>query len=319
MGLFPLLVQAFPQGFHILASLFPTIFTAAAIRRRRKPWGNVYDSLTGQPVDLAIVRVFNETNDRLVATKVTDENGRFNFLLNKGKYYVKVVKSGFSFPPKISKLKAEQLATRFGPQSDIYFGQSFVIGEDDTNLNLNIAIDPKIATLSFNTRLLMWTKNGLDWFLIALSYFAIPLMLMGAAFASIATVVIPSKFNLYMSGAYALLLVAYLITSRIKATRVGIVFNAKTRRPIIGATVLIFDKEYNAIREIKTTDQHGHFAILAQKGQYYLTVHAQGYKFPSKEYKFKKGDKKLGTLYLGQTIHNKKAGFVNVSIPIDKS
>lgn len=318
LGIFPLLVQAFPQGFHILASLFPTVFTAAAVRRRRKPWGNVYDSFSNKPVDLAVVRVFNAVNDRLVATKVTDENGRFNFLLAKGKYYVTVTKSGFSFPPKISKLKASQLSTRFGPQGDIYFGQSFVIGEDDTNLNLNIALDPKLSTLSTGTKLMMWIKNGFDWLLIAISYFVIPLMLFGAVFAAIATYIIPSRFNFYMSGTYVVLLVAYLISSRIKAIRLGIVFNAKSRRPVANATVLIFDKEYSAIREIKTTDEHGHFAILAQKGQYYLTVHAKGYKFPSKDFKFQKGDKKLGTLYLGQTINNKKADFINVSIPIDK-
>ncbi len=99
----------------------------------------------------------------------------------------------------------------------------------------------------------------------------------------------------------------------------GIVLNAKSRRPIVGATVLIFDKEYNAIREIKTTDQHGHFAILAQKGQYYLTVHASGYKFPSKDFKFQKRDKKLGHIYFGETLNNKKPTFINVSIPLDKN
>jgi 5-hydroxyisourate hydrolase-like protein (transthyretin family) len=312
------LVQAFPQGFQALASLFPAIFTAAAVRRRRKPWGIVYDSITGKPVDLAVVRVFNESNDKLVATKVTDQNGRFNFLLARGKYYVTVTKAGYIFPPKISKLKAYQLSTRFGPQSDIYFGQPFVIGADDTNVNLNIGLDHKTRNLSLANKTIIWVKNGLDWFLIGLSYFAVPLMILGAIFASLAVVVAPSTFHLVLSGFYVLLLIAYLIGSRIQAARIGTVFDSISKKPIAKATVSIFDKEYNAIREIKTTDQNGRFAILAQRGQYYLTVQAKGYKFPSKEFSYQKKDKKLGHIYLGETINNKKPGFVSVHIPLDK-
>lgn len=318
LGLLPLLVQAFPQGFHVLASLFPAIFTATATRRRRKPWGIVYDSFTEKPIDLAVVRVFSEENDRLVATKVTDQNGRFSFILQKGKYYIKVNKVGYIFPPKISKLKASQLSTRFGPQSDIYFGQSFVVGANDTNINLNIGLDPKIINLSFGYKLLLNLKNGFDWFLIALSYISAPLMLSGAVLASITTVIIPSTFNLYMCGFYGLILVGYLISHRIQTTRLSFIFDSKNRKPIPNATVSIFDKEYNSIREIKTTDQQGHFTILAQKGQYYLTVQAKGYKFPAKDFKFLKSDKKLGQIYFGETINNKKASFVNVSIPMEK-
>ncbi|MFA6492841.1 MAG: YCF48-related protein [Patescibacteria group bacterium] len=318
LGLFPLLVQAFPQGFQALASLFPAIFTAAAVRRRRKPWGIVYDSLTGKPVDLAIIRAFDVKTKRLVATKVTNENGRFHFLLSKGNYYVTVTKAGYTFPPKISKFKASQLATRFGPQGDIYFGQSFVIESDDTNINLSIGLEPKISTLSFKLKLAIWLKNGTDWFLIALSYFAVPLMIIGAILTSLTVVVIQSKFNLYLSGFYAILLIAYLVSSRIRATRLGLIFDSRTREPIAGATVLIIDKEYDVIREIKTTDQSGHFAILAQRGQYRLTAYASGYKFPAKEFKLQKSDKRLGTIYFGQTVNNKKAGFVNVGIPLDR-
>lgn len=318
LGLLPLLVQAFPQGFHLLASLFPALFTAAAARRRRKPWGSAFDSLTGKPIDLAIVRIFNADNNRLVSTKVTDQNGRFNFLLNKGRFYIRVTKPGYSFPPKMSKIKASQISTRFGPESDIYLGQPFVINKDGSNINLNISLDPKIKKQETNLKIKMWLKNGFDWFLISLSYVAIPMMLIGAFFASFATVIIPSKFNIYMSGIYMVLLIAYLITNRFRKARLGFVFDSKTKKPITGATVSIFDKEYNAIREIKATDKNGNFGILARTGQYYLTVDAPGYTFPSKKITALKEDKKLGKFYFDETLKFRKAGFINVSIPLDK-
>lgn len=302
-----------------LASVIPTLFTAAMIKRRRKPWGIVYDSLTNKPIELVIVRVFNLKNDRLIATKVTDQNGRFNFLLANGRYYITVTKTGYNFPPYISKLKMHELATRIGPQSDIYYGQSFTISHDDTNVNLNICLDPKLSTLTLNTKLNIWLKNGFDWFLIALSYLSQPLMIFGAVFDAVNTVIIPSKLNLYLSGFYIVILVFFLASHRLQKIRLGFVFDSETKKPIAGATVAIFDKEYSAIKQIEFTDKHGHFSMLAQKGNYYLTVQAANYEFPSKLLKFQKSNRKIGGLYFGETINNKKAAYVNFSIPLDKS
>lgn len=60
-----------------------------------KPFGKVMDQV-GRPVPLSVVRIFEEEKNLLLSTKVTDEEGRFNFLLSPGKYYLTCSKSGFA-------------------------------------------------------------------------------------------------------------------------------------------------------------------------------------------------------------------------------
>jgi len=304
------LLQAIPQAFHVFASLFPTLFTAAVARRKRKPWGIVFDALTGQPIDFAIVRAFEARTGRLVQTKVTDENGRFSLLLAKGDYYVTVAKSGFIFPMRIPKIKAIQLTTRFGPEADIYLGQVFSIKTDDTNINLNIPLDPVLSEPSLKLKARLWLKNIFDWSLISLSYASLPCLLIGAVLAALANLVHQSTFNLCVSAFYIVLLSVYLAVRRIQKFRIGFVFDSKTKKPIPKAVISVFDKEYKSIRDVKITDSHGHFSILLQKGQYYLTFSAKGYRFPSK---IAKGD-----YYFGETIKIKTPTFLNVSVPLDK-
>ena len=310
LGLLPLIAQAIPQAFHVFASVFPMLFTAAVARRKRKPWGIVFDSLTGKPIDFAIVRAFEAETGQLVQTKVTDENGRFNLLLSRGDYYVKVSKPGFIFPARIPKLKATQLTTRFGPEADIYLGQAFTIKNDDTNINLNIPLDPILSGSSLKLKARLWFKNAFDWFLISLSYASLPLLIIGAFLAALATLITESKLNLFISAFYIVLLSVYLVARRIQKVKLGFVFDSETGQPIPKAVISIFDKEYRGIKDVKVTDNHGHFSVLLQKGQYYLTVSAKGYRFPSK---IAQGD-----YYFGKTINIKRPAFLNVSIPLDR-
>lgn len=61
-----------------------------------KPFGTVRSGKNNSPLPLAVVRIFNEDQNRLLATKVTDAEGRFNLLLAPGRYYATCIKSGFS-------------------------------------------------------------------------------------------------------------------------------------------------------------------------------------------------------------------------------
>ena len=60
-----------------------------------KPFGKVLDQTTQAPLSLAVVRIFAQEKNMLLATKATDEQGRFNFLVAPGKYYLTCFKSGY--------------------------------------------------------------------------------------------------------------------------------------------------------------------------------------------------------------------------------
>lgn len=60
-----------------------------------KPFGKVIDENTQKPLDLVVVRIFDEKRNILLATQVTDFEGRFSFLLSPGQYYITASKTGF--------------------------------------------------------------------------------------------------------------------------------------------------------------------------------------------------------------------------------
>ena len=91
------------------------------IRHLIKPLGKVIDETTGEVLPLTVVRIFEEEKNWLLATKVTDEEGHFNFLLAPGKYYLTCSRAGYAtfrsdsivisktgFPPLNVKLQRAQ-------------------------------------------------------------------------------------------------------------------------------------------------------------------------------------------------------------------
>ena len=78
-------------------------------RKKRKGWGVVYNSLSKLPVDLAIVRLYDEATNRLIQTRVTDKEGRFAFFTKPGQYKIAVSKQGFNFPSNYLQNKREDI------------------------------------------------------------------------------------------------------------------------------------------------------------------------------------------------------------------
>lgn len=60
-----------------------------------RSYGRVLSKESGEPVPLAVVRLFNVKENWLMGTHVTDQLGRFNFLIDPGSYYVTVARDRF--------------------------------------------------------------------------------------------------------------------------------------------------------------------------------------------------------------------------------
>ncbi len=80
----PALVSNSMQFYHYLNHIISWLLSLFGLKRRRKPWGVVYDSITKRPVDLAVVRLIDQKTKKLVETGVTDAQGRFSFLATPG-------------------------------------------------------------------------------------------------------------------------------------------------------------------------------------------------------------------------------------------
>ncbi|MFA6919394.1 MAG: Ig-like domain-containing protein, partial [Patescibacteria group bacterium] len=57
-----------------------TEFIPWLFKRKRKGWGVVYNSITKAPIDLAVIRFYDNTTKKLIQSKITDKQGRYIFL-----------------------------------------------------------------------------------------------------------------------------------------------------------------------------------------------------------------------------------------------
>ena len=67
---------------------FYFIFRKLAIPAKPKNWGIVYDEANKKPVSRVVARLFNLRFNKLVATQITDNRGRYSFLAGDDNYYV---------------------------------------------------------------------------------------------------------------------------------------------------------------------------------------------------------------------------------------
>lgn len=60
-----------------------------------RSWGEIRDAKTGQPIGLAVVRIYDMSSGLVVGTRVTNRQGQFTALVAPGQYYIIVIKSGY--------------------------------------------------------------------------------------------------------------------------------------------------------------------------------------------------------------------------------
>ncbi|MFA5799182.1 MAG: fibronectin type III domain-containing protein [Patescibacteria group bacterium] len=252
------------SAFNFLA-YFQYLFTQPILifgRRRKKKWGFVYNSLSKQPVDLAVVRLVHFESRLVVQTMVTDRFGRFRFLVKQGDYYVEVVKPGYTFPSAYLKDKTEDV-----DYVDLYHGGKFAFSGDGV-IALTIPLDPVAMEetpkgVLFRSFLHLLRKS-----------FAIS----GIVLGSIILVVRPSIVNLLL---LILQFVLYFLFKRlgapVKPRKWGTVIDAKTHKPVANAIVRIFDKKFNKLLEMQVTGARGAYGFFVRRNIYFLTVDKLGY------------------------------------------
>ena len=253
-------------SFFNFATYFQYFFTQPFVfifRRRRRKWGVVYNSLTKQPVDLAIVRLYNKDTNRLVQSRVTDRQGRFNFLVSPGMYHLVVMKPGFTFPSQYLKDKTEDVT-----YLDLYHGEEITVTEGRADITVNIPIDSEVKEQPAMRIIVVHYLRKLQYWL---AFAAVPL-------AIIAAIISPGALTFAMLGFHSLMFILFRRLGYQKPPKNwGIIYDKKTRKPLGRAITRIYDKQYNKLLETRVTDDHGRYAFLVDKNVYYVTAEKVGY------------------------------------------
>lgn len=105
------------------------------IKKRHKPWGVVFDSITKQPLDPVYLKLV-DIEKKTMATCFTDIDGRYGFLVEPGHYHIIAEKTHYVFPS--SKLNSKE---RDEVYTDLYYGNYIEIKEFGQVISKNIPMD----------------------------------------------------------------------------------------------------------------------------------------------------------------------------------
>ncbi len=129
-------IRSLTDLYLVLSRIIGALFGFFGIRRKNKPWGTVYDSVTKRPIDPAYVRVLEANTNKEVNVAITDIDGRYGFLLSPGKYLIKTGKTNYVFPStKLMGRNHDEL------YANLYFGEVINVTEQEV-VNKNIPLDP---------------------------------------------------------------------------------------------------------------------------------------------------------------------------------
>ena len=267
---------------------FQFLFTQPLLlfaRRRKQGWGVVYNSITKNPVDLAVVRVYRADTKKLVGTKVTDKNGRYEFILKPGRYIIEVQKKKYKFPSSLLEKKETD-----NVYHGLYYGAEIEVKEKDA-VALPIPLDPhQVKVLDKKERRINVGRKVqfiLTW--------------IAPTTAVVSFVISPSiKFAALIVAQFAL----YFLFNRLaiggKPKSWGIIKDSEVKRPLSRAVVRVFDTKFNKLLETQVTDSKGRYAFLVGNSQYYVTAEKPGY-YAKRSDIFNLEGKDTG--YLAENLH----------------
>ncbi len=305
-------LTAIPQTFHFAAYGLTALLQVAHLRRRKKPWGVVFDSLSGKRISTAIVRLYETKTKKLMDTKVTDADGRFSFNAPAETYHCTVSKEGYQFPATFFPRDTVNPSTL--PYSDRYLGQSFTLKEDRSNISLVIPIDPKNPNWTFFIKLKVTFRQFVSLLESTISYTTIPFLLVGGVLSLVSYAIKPDLKAFLVLLIYALILIFFLIRKFFKDNRQLFVYDSDTGKPIAKAVIMIFDQESKMLKSTLITNELGKALILLQKGNYEIKIDYQGYIF-SQNPKIKS---KFARVLTKSDINIRNTSFLHISIPMKK-
>ncbi len=233
-------------------------------RRKRKGWGQVYDTLTRNPVDLALVRLLDFKTNKVVQSRVTDKEGRYVFFADPGTYRIEVNKNEFRFPSVLLQDVQED-----GPFTDIYHGEPITVTADDTAIVANIPLDPVKAEKPPRRIKIEKLLRGLQTWLAQLSI----------AFGIVAVIISPTLMTIGLLIAQVIMYALFWRLARTpKPKSWGIVYDQFNKKKKLKNTVArLFTKNYDKLVATQLTDAKGRYSFLVGPNDYYITFEHKGY------------------------------------------
>jgi cysteine-rich repeat protein len=221
-------------------------------RKKEKFWGVVFDNTTRQPLKQTVVTLINTQTKQSLTSTITDEQGRFGFLISEpANYSLTIQKKGYQMD--ITK------------DNDLVYGKVYTKPEDfNPDIPIELSIAAKSQDVSFNgipkTIILKKIGDILTW----------AIFIVGAVWSIYATIKHPHWINYTVLVIYALS-IFFLIKTNTR--HYGSIISKATRQPL-PFTILELHK-HNQRQYFAITNKQGRYYLLADNGAYDLKVKGQ--------------------------------------------
>ena len=299
ISVYSIVISWFNVFLSLINYLINLLLQAFGVRKKRKPWGIVYDSATKEPVDLAIVRLFDAKTKILKQTAVTGRSGRFGFQLEKGKYYITVTKKTYIYPSKLIKG-----ALVDGKYHNLYFQENILISSRK-GLDISVPID-SVRAIEAEIRMV-------DRLLGLFIRIALPILI--ASF--VLSIFVYWVDAVLINGLVCILYVfAFIFRKKLRGKALnpwGKVYDVNTGNSIAGVPIKVFDKKYSKLLETKISDRDGRFSFLLPKGEYFLRLASFKYQIAPENKAWNVKDN-----YFGETFKIEEKQTISINIPVSQ-
>lgn len=227
------------------------LFGINTYKRRKRKYGIVYDTATGDPIQWAIVKLIGD-DGKVRDTKFTDEFGSYFFLVKEGNYHIEVLKDGYKF--------ATDQKTFNTLYENTYLPNEVITAKEGQIVNRNVPMvlekEGTSAKVLAKSRILKFI-DYLFW--------------VGLAFSLVALFLTPVLYNLVVVIVYIVLIVLRAAKGKIAY---GLVLTLENiARPFY------FVKAYDAMtgQMVARTlsDDKGRYLLVLNKGDYLLRASNQ--------------------------------------------
>ncbi len=256
---------SFSNLFLSFLRIWSLLLVAVGLKKKFRPWGTVYDSITKQPLDPVYV-ILEDLSGKEVASCISDIDGRYGFVVEPGKYILKAQKVNYEFPSK--KIKEERTD---GVYDNLYFGEEIEIRKKGEILAKNIPMDPlKFDWNEFNKK----SKNRLRFYSKIDRFFSSILINflfnLGFVISVAAYFTVPEPYNLVTLLLY--ISIWFLRKLGLKPRMGGYIIEKETGNPLSFAVLKIYLWESGDFFSQKVANKNGKYYCLLPVGDYHLTI-----------------------------------------------
>jgi hypothetical protein len=232
--------------------LFPLLLKR---RKKKRPWGVLYDSSTKHPLSGGLVRLLGEAGN-FIDGEVTGKSGAFSFIPTPGKYQLEALKEGYTFPSQ------NVAGGKDGEYDHLYRGEMIEILEDQPIVESSVPLDPREFVKGAQIQRLFRRHGPVVNLLILIG---------GLVLSGIAYLAAPAIYNQLIAGFY-LVTLSLVTADTVRIERTWGFVKDEIGNPVEAIALSLIEIESKRLVKRRVTNEQGRYQFVAPRGRYKILI-----------------------------------------------